>query len=76
VAILSPQAKAAEFFGFWGMAAKLAAVFGLLGLGALQSWFGLQSAILFCAVLFAAAIAVASFVDQRRGRHRAEEYDG
>jgi MFS transporter, UMF1 family len=75
VAILSPQSKAAEFFGFWGMAAKLAAVFGLLGLGALQAWFGLQSAILFCAALFAAAIAVALFVDQQRGRARAEAYD-
>ncbi len=74
VAILSPQDKAAEFFGFWGMAAKLAAVFGLLGLGALQAWFGLQSAILFCAALFAAAIVVGSRVDQERGRRRAEEY--
>jgi MFS transporter, UMF1 family len=76
VAILSPQSKAAEFFGFWGMAAKLAAVFGVLGLGVLQSWFGLQSAILFCAALFAAAIAVAVFVDEERGRRRAEAYDG
>lgn len=75
VAILSPEAKAAEFFGFWGMAAKLAAVFGVLGLGVLQSWFGLQSAILFCAALFAAAIVVGLFVDQDRGRRRAEAYD-
>jgi len=76
VAILSPEEKAAEFFGFWGMAAKLAAVFGVLGLGILQSWFGLQSAILFCAVLFACAIAVGVFVDQDRGRRRAEGYRG
>jgi MFS transporter, UMF1 family len=75
VAILAPESKAAEFFGFWGMAAKAAAVFGLLGLGALQSWFGLQSAILFCAVLFAVAIAVGAFVDQDRGLRRAEAYD-
>jgi MFS transporter, UMF1 family len=75
VAILSPEGKAAEFFGFWGMAAKLAAVFGVLGLGLLQSWFGLQSAILFCAALFAAAIAVGWFVDQERGRRRAEAYE-
>jgi MFS transporter, UMF1 family len=76
VAILSPEEKAAEFFGFWGMAAKLAAVFGVLGLGVLQSWFGLQSAILFCAVLFATAIAVGLLVDQDRGRRRAETYEG
>jgi MFS transporter, UMF1 family len=75
VAILSPQTKAAEFFGFWGMAAKLAAVFGLLGLGLLQAWFGLQSAILFCAALFALAIVVGARVDQERGRRRAEEYE-
>lgn len=74
VAILSPQEKAAEFFGFWGLAAKLAAVFGVLGLGVLQSWFGLQSAILFCAVLFAAAIVVGLGVDEGRGRRWAEEY--
>ena len=74
VAILSPEEKAAEFFGFWGLAAKLAAVFGVLGLGILQSWFGLQSAILFCAVLFAIALGVGAFVDQGRGRRRAEEY--
>jgi MFS transporter, UMF1 family len=74
VAILSPDAKAAEFFGFWGMAAKLAAVFGVLGLGVLQSWFGLQSAILFCAALFAVAILVGALVDQDRGRRRAEAF--
>jgi MFS transporter, UMF1 family len=76
VAILSPESKAAEFFGFWGMAAKLAAVFGVLGLGVLQSWFGLQSAILFCAALFAMAFLVGLFIDQDRGRRRAEAYDG
>jgi len=75
VAILSPQEKAAEFFGFWGVAAKLAAVFGVLGLGVLQSVFGLQSAILFCALLFAIAVLVGSAVDQERGRRRAESYE-
>jgi MFS transporter, UMF1 family len=74
VAILSPQEKAAEFFGFWGVAAKLAAVFGVLGLGLLQSVFGLQSAILFCALLFAIAVMVGAAVDQERGRRRAESY--
>jgi MFS transporter, UMF1 family len=57
------------------MASKLAAVFGVMGLGLLQSWFGLQSAILFCAVLFAAAVAVGWFVDQDRGRRRADAYE-
>jgi MFS transporter, UMF1 family len=76
VAILSPEGKAAEFFGFWGVASKLAAVFGVLGLGVLQSWFGLQSAILFCAALFAVAVVVGSAVDQERGRRRAESYEG
>lgn len=73
VGILSPRAKAAEFFGFWGMSAKLAAVFGILGLGLLQTQFGLQRSILFCILLFAAAAVTCVFVDQARGRAVAEK---
>jgi MFS transporter, UMF1 family len=52
VGVLSPRAKAAEFFGFWGLSSKLAAVFGILGLGVLQTIFGLHRSILFCVALF------------------------
>jgi MFS transporter, UMF1 family len=73
VAVLSPPSKTGEMFGFWGMAGKLAAAVGLLGLGLLQTAFGLKNAILLCAVLFAAAFVVASRVDEKRGAMAAAE---
>ncbi len=75
VGILSPTAKAAEFFGFWGLANKLAGVFGILGLGLLQVAVGLHMAILFCAALFIAAISVCLFVNQTRGAAIAADWD-
>jgi MFS transporter, UMF1 family len=72
VGILSPTTRAAEFFGFWGVTSKLAACFGLFGIGLLQSWIGLHASMLFCLALFATAIALALFVDERRGRRNAE----
>lgn len=74
VGIFSPDSKASEFFGFWGLSGKLAGVFGVIGLGILQSWLGLQVAILFCAVLFVVSIVVALFVDEQRGIRAVTEY--
>ena len=71
VGMLAPADKAGEFFGFWGVAAKLAAVFGLVGLGLLQAVVGLQPAILFCLLLFGAAIAACLGLDVERGMRRA-----
>jgi len=68
VGLLTPRGKAGEFFGFWGTASKLAAIVGILGLGLLQAWLGLQSAIVFCLVLFALAIATGAGLDEQRGR--------
>ena len=64
---LTPLGKAAEFFGFWGMTVKLAAIFGILGLGVLQVWFGLQFSVLLCLVFFVAALIVALAVNEQRG---------
>ncbi|MEX0899396.1 MAG: MFS transporter [Gammaproteobacteria bacterium] len=75
VGVMSPRAKAAEFFGFWGLSSKLAAVFGIFGLGLLQASFGLHRAILFCIALFAAAAVACLFVDQTRGRASAAAAD-
>ncbi|MDD3517984.1 MAG: MFS transporter [Chromatiales bacterium] len=72
VGIFSPSDKAAEFFGFWGLSNKLAGIVGLVGIGLLQVAVGLHQAILFCAVLFFLAFIVVMFVDQTRGRARAE----
>ncbi|MCC5812630.1 MAG: MFS transporter [Ectothiorhodospiraceae bacterium] len=75
VGIFSPRSKAAEFFGFWGLASKLASTFGILSLGLLQAMVGLQASILFCALLFIIAIVICLGVSQRRGRAAAEEWD-
>lgn len=70
VGIFSPPGRAAEFFGFWGLATKLAGAFGLIAVGAFQALFGLHGAILICAVLFAAAFLVGLKVDECRGREQ------
>jgi len=75
VGIFSPVAKSAEFFGFWGLANKLAGVIGILGLGLLQAVVGLQASILLCAALFITAIVVCLAVNQHRGRQAAEDWD-
>lgn len=72
VGVLTPQGKAAEFFGLWGLASKLAAVFGILGLGLIQAWLGLADAILFCLVLFAMALLAVAPVNEARGSAVAE----
>jgi UMF1 family MFS transporter len=64
VAVLSPAGRAGEMFGFWGLSGKLAAATGLLLLGWLQTVFGLQNAILLCALLFTAAYVVAGRVKE------------
>jgi UMF1 family MFS transporter len=74
VAVFSPASKAAEFFGFWGLFGKLAAIFGLLSLGVLQVRLGLQPAILLCSLFFLAALVLTLFVREQRGRAAAVAY--
>jgi UMF1 family MFS transporter len=74
VGALTPRGKSAEFFGFWGTAGKAAAIFGILGLGLLQAWLGLQTAIVFCLLLFAAAIVCAWPIDEARGHAAADTW--
>lgn len=74
VGLFAPPSKAGEIFGLWGVMGKLAAIFGLLGLGALQSFLGLQTAILFCAVLFGGGLLVALGVNEARGRETARTW--
>lgn len=75
VGIFSPEEKSAEFFGFWGLSNKLAGVFGIIGLGLLQAQFGLQTSVLFCAALFLMGIVVNFFVNERRGKEIADNYE-
>ncbi|MGL6212269.1 MFS transporter [Billgrantia desiderata] len=75
VGLFSPTRKAAEFFGFWGLANKLAGVLGIIALGLLQSVVGLQASILLCAVLFIVAMLICLAVNQARGQRAAAEWE-
>lgn len=71
VGLFSPLAKSAEFFGFWGLANKLAGVLGIVMLGILQTLVGLQASILLCVALFVIAMLICARVNERRGREAA-----
>ncbi|MBA2780936.1 MFS transporter [Billgrantia kenyensis] len=75
VGLFSPTRKAAEFFGFWGLANKLAGVLGIIGLGLLQTVVGLQASILLCAALFSVAMLICLAVNQARGQQAAAEWE-
>jgi len=76
VGMFSPEARAAEMFGFWGLFSKLAAIFGLFAVGLLQLVFGLQGAVLFCIVLFALALVPLATIDEARGIEAARNEGG
>jgi UMF1 family MFS transporter len=70
VALFAPAEQVGEMFGLWGLFGKLAAVFGLLALGALQAALGLQNAILVCGLFYLAALALGAQVDEARALRR------
>lgn len=72
VGIFTPEQKSAEFFGFWGLSNKVAGVFGIIGLGLLQTQFGLHQSVLFCAFLFLIAIVICLFVNEKEGEKAAD----
>jgi UMF1 family MFS transporter len=74
VAYLSPPGRAAEFFGLWGFATRLAAILGPLSYGAVTWATGgnHRLAILMSSVFFLAALAILAFVDEKRGRAQVE----
>ncbi len=76
VGLFSPHSKSGEFFGFWGISGKLAAIAGLLGIGFLQSIFGLAQSILLCSAFFVIAFVVNLFVDEPRGIAAAAAHEG
>jgi len=75
VGLFSPAQKSAEFFGFWGLANKLAGVVGIVGLGLLQAVVGLQASILLCAAFFILAIVICLKVNEARGRQAARDWE-
>ena len=58
MSLLSPRERAAEFFGFWGVFGKLAAVVGPLFMGVLADVFDLRVAVLSTLVFFVGGLIV------------------
>src|SRR5690242_4759487 len=70
VAYLSPRDRAAEFFGLWGVAVRLAAILGPLTYGAV-TWLTAGNhrlAILLTGAFFVISLLVLALVDESRGR--------
>lgn len=70
VAFFSPPARAAEFFGLWGVATRLSAILGPLTYGSV-SWASggnHRLAMLITGVFFVIALVVLAGVDEARGR--------
>jgi MFS transporter, UMF1 family len=76
VGLFSPDTKAGEFFGLWSFTGRLSAIVGLMGLGLLQTFFGLQKAIFVCSVFFFISLVIALFVNEERGKMVAREHSG
>ncbi len=76
VGLFSPDTKAGEFFGLWSLTSRLSAIVGLMGLGVLQTLFGLQKAILVCSAFFFIAVVIVLFVDEERGKKTARFHAG
>ncbi len=72
VAYFSPPDRAAEFFGLWGVATRLAAILGPLTYGSVAWATGgnHRLAILLTGIFFILALVLLAFVDERRGRNQ------
>ena len=72
VAYFSPPDRAAEFFGLWGVAIRLAAVLGPLTYGSVAWLTGgnHRLAILLTGIFFILALILLAFVNERRGREQ------
>ena len=70
VGVLAPPARLGEFFGLWGLAVKLASIFGPLSYGVMTWIFAgdHRTAIMVLGVYFAIGLALLRGVDMRRGR--------
>jgi MFS transporter, UMF1 family len=70
VGVLAPPARLGEFFGLWGLAVKLASIFGPLSYG-LMTWIFAgdhRTAIMVLGVYFAIGLVILRGVDTTRGR--------
>ncbi|MNR86889.1 Vacuole effluxer Atg22 like protein [compost metagenome] len=76
--MLTPPERFAEFYGFWGMTVRLAAVVGPLSFGAIVAGTGgnLRLGLLSTATYFLLGMLLLTRVDERRGRARAHHAPG
>jgi len=78
VGAFTPQDRAAEFFGLWGMVYKLAGVLGVISFGAVSTAFstterGQVAGLIMLAAFFAIGLALLWRVDERAGQAAARE---
>lgn len=75
IGLFSPPAKAAEFFGLWGMAVKASAVVGLLSYGWLTWATGShRTAVLSTAAFFVVGLLLLLPIDEKKGQLVAATY--
>ncbi|MCB1177528.1 MAG: MFS transporter, partial [Leptospiraceae bacterium] len=74
VAMFSPESKAGEFFGLWGLSGKLAAAFGLFALSWLQTVVSLESSFFIIGIFFGISLLINLLVNENRGREIAANY--
>ena len=67
----TPRHRAAEFFGLWGMAYKLAGAIGVLSFGAVKSTLGDSVALALLAAFFVVGAVIVLFVSERGGVYAA-----
>ncbi len=67
VGMFTPKHKTSEFFGFWTMTLKLAAMTGILGLGILQNFIGLEASVLLCILFFSVSLLISLAVNEQNG---------
>lgn len=72
VGLFSPPSRSGEFFGFWGLAGKLSAVFSVLVFGFLQTILSLHASMLACLTFFAVGLVLNRTVNEGRGRANVE----
>jgi UMF1 family MFS transporter len=75
VGLFSPQEKSAEFFGFWGLAGKLASILGIYSFGLLAHLTGSRhTALLSVLGFFVAGFLLTLLVNEAGGRSAVAEW--
>ncbi|PJZ69884.1 MFS transporter [Leptospira perolatii] len=75
IGIFAPESKSGEFFGLWGLSGKVAAAFGLVAVGILQTIFDLRNSFLVVSVFFFISLIINLKVSEKRGIEHAREYE-